>query len=200
MKTTIIHSSDILLEIANNNQLKGNLSYQRLLAILGERAFGIVLLFFSLPSALPFSAVPGISLVFSVPIALFACQMIFARETLWLPKIIAQRTIHKQTISKMIHATTPYLIKIEYFLEPRWEFMTCRFMEIINGFIILCLAILLMLPIPLSNFIFATLLIIFSLGLIEKDGILIVMGYIGTIFYASFIYVLIESVIKHLFH
>jgi hypothetical protein len=72
-------------------------------------------------------------------------------------------------------------------------------MEIINGSIIFCLAILLMLPIPLSNFIFAGLLIIFSLGLIEKDGLFLAVGYIGAILYVSFIYVFIVAIIKHLF-
>ena len=77
--------------------------------------------------------------------------------------------------------------------------MTSRFMEIINGLVIFCLALLLMLPIPFSNFIFAALLIIFSLGLIENDGLFLVMGYIGTIFYISFIYIFIVAVIKHSF-
>ncbi|KTD70887.1 exopolysaccharide biosynthesis protein [Legionella tucsonensis] len=200
MKTTIVHSSDILLKLANRKELKGELTYQNILEVLGERAFGIVLLFFALPSALPFSTVPGVSFVFSVPIALFACQMIFARKTLWLPKIIAKRTIHQKTISKIIHTTVPYLTKIEYFLKPRWVFMTYRLMEIINGIIIFCLAIFLMLPIPLSNFIFALLLIIFSLGLIEKDGVLLILGYIGAIFYISFMFVFVEGIIKYLFH
>ncbi|QMT61470.1 exopolysaccharide biosynthesis protein [Legionella sp. PC997] len=200
MSTKTTHSSDILLEIANHKDLKGELTYQEILQILGERAFGIVLLFFALPSALPFSTVPGVSVVFSVPIALFACQMVFARKTLWLPQIIAKRTIHQKTISKVIYATVPYLTKIEYFLKPRWEFMTSRCMEIINGILIFCLAIFLMLPIPLSNFIFAALLIIFSLGLIERDGVLLVLGYIGILFYTSFIYFFIETIIKHLFH
>jgi hypothetical protein len=199
MKKTVKRSSDTLLEIANHEELKGELTYQRILHVLGERAFGVVLLFFALPSALPFSAIPGISVVFSVPIILFACQMIFARKTLWLPKIIAERTVHQNTISRVIHATVPWLIKIECFLKPRWSFMTCRFMEIINGSIIFCLAILLMLPIPLSNFIFAGLLIIFSLGLIEKDGLFLAVGYIGAILYVSFIYVFIVAIIKHLF-
>jgi hypothetical protein len=72
-------------------------------------------------------------------------------------------------------------------------------MEIINGSIIFCLAILLMLPIPFSNFIFAGLLIIFSLGLIEKDGLFLAIGYIGATLYISFIYVFIVAIIKHLF-
>lgn len=198
MIKNIKRSADTLLEIANHEELQGELTYQRILQVLGERAFGIVLLFFALPSALPFSAIPGISVIFSVPIVLFACQMVFARKTLWLPKFIAKRTIHQETISKVIHSAVPYLIKIEYLLKPRWAFMTSRFMEIINGFIIFCLAILLMLPIPLSNFIFATLLIVFSLGLIEKDGLFLVIGYIGAFFYVSFIYAVIVAIINHL--
>lgn len=92
-----------------------------------------------------------------------------------------------KSISKIIHTTVPYLIKIEYFLKPRWSFMTCRFMEIINGTIIFCLAILLMLPIPFSNFIFAALLITFSLGLIEKDGLFIILAYVGVFLYQFYL-------------
>lgn len=103
MKKTVKRSSDTLLEIANHKQLKGELTYRRILQVLGDRAFGVVLLFFALPSVLPFSAIPGVSAVFSVPIIIFACQMIFARETLWLPKIIAKRSIHQKNISKIIH-------------------------------------------------------------------------------------------------
>jgi hypothetical protein len=200
MKKNTGRSSDALLEIANNKDLSGKLTYQRILDILGERAFGIVLLFFALPSALPFSAIPGVSTIFSVPILLFACQMIFARKTLWLPKIIANRTIQQESIAKVIHTATPYIIKIENFLKPRWPFMNCRFMEIMNGIIILCLAILLMLPIPLSNLIFSSLLIIFGMGLIEKDGLFILLGYVGAIFYVSFIYMFITKTISYLFY
>jgi hypothetical protein len=198
MKKNAQRSSDALLELVNHKELKGKLTFQHILQGLGHRAFGIALLFFALPSALPFSAVPGISFIFSLPIALFACQMMFGRKTLWLPKVIAERPIHKKTISKVIHGAVPYLTKIEYFLKPRWAFMTSRFMEIINGLIIFCLALFLMLPIPLSNFIFAILLIIFSLGLVEKDGLFLVIGYIGAIFYGSFIYVFILALIKSL--
>jgi hypothetical protein len=200
MTIPIKRSSATLLEIANNEALQGELTYQRILDTLGERAFGIVLLFFALPSALPFSAIPGISVIFSIPIVLFSCQMIFARKTLWLPKLIAERTIHHQSISKMVHSAVPFLIKVEYLSKPRWAFMTCRFMEVINGLAILSLGLFLMLPIPFSNFIFASLLIIFSLGLIEKDGMFLFLGYIGAISYISFISMLIITVIKHLLH
>ena len=199
MQQAVKRSSDTLLEIAQHEELKGELTFQRILNILGERAFGVALLFFALPSALPFSAIPGISVVFTVPIIIFACQMILARHTLWLPKIIAERTIHHQAMSKVIHTTVPFLIKIESFLKPRWAFMTSRMMEIIHGCFIVCLALLLMLPIPFSNFILAGLLILFSLGLIEKDGLLLVIGYILGLLYIGLIYAVIVAMIQHVF-
>ena len=188
-------SSEILLEIAQDKNLDGSLTYQYILQALGERAFGLVFLFFSLPSALPFSVVPGVSLVFSIPIAIFALEMIFARKSLWLPKIVANKTIAHSKISRIIYAVIPYVIRFEHLSKPRWSLMTCRFMEIINGITILCLAFLLMLPIPFSNFIFGALLATFSLGIVEKDGILIVIGYVCFILYFSFIYILISKII-----
>lgn len=170
-------------------------SCQRIIQELGQRAFGIVLLFFALPNALPFSVVPGISTVSSVPILIFACQMIFARKVLWLPKIIAEKPIKQETIARVIHPTLPYLIKIERFLKPRLLFMNSRLMEVINGIVIFCLAILLMLPIPLSNFIIAGLIITFSLGLMAKDGVFILLGYVGTTLYLSVIYLIIMRLI-----
>ncbi|HRD70079.1 MAG TPA: exopolysaccharide biosynthesis protein [Legionella sp.] len=198
MKKTPARASDTLLEIANDKK-SGQLTYQSILDRLGESAFGIALLFFALPSALPFAAIPGISFFFSIPIALFALQLIIGRKTLWLPKSVANRTVNKGTIAKVIHTSVPYLKKMEYLLKPRLPVMNSRFFEILNGFIIFCLSILLMLPIPFSNFILAFILIVFSLGLIEKDGVFIIVGYISTFVYISFVYVLIMAAIIKLF-
>lgn len=180
-------SSEILLDIVHDKSLKEYLTYHSILQALGERAFGIVILFFSLPSALPISIVPGFSLVFSLPIAIFALEMIFARKSLWLPKVVAQKTISHSKVSKVISVIVPYLVKLEKLSKPRWAWMTYGAMERINGIVILCLAFLLMLPIPFSNFIFGVLLVIFSLGIAEKDGIFIFMGHFLFVLYITFV-------------
>lgn len=51
----------------------------------------------------------------------------------------------------------------------------------------------------MSNFILASLIIIFSLGLMEKDGFFIIATYIGGIVYVAFIYTVIISIIKAFF-
>jgi len=186
-KITPKRSSDILIDIAEDNNLDGDLTYQFIINALGERAFGIVILLFSLPTILPFSTIPGYSVIFSFIIILFALEMVFKRESIWLPKYIANKTISHSTISRIILTVVPYVVKLERLSKPRWTFMTGWVMEIVNGITIVCLAFFLMLPIPFSNFIFAGLLIVFSLGLVEKDGYLICLGYLFFIVYILFI-------------
>lgn len=191
MKKSPLRSSEILLEIANNKQLDGDLTYQDLVQVLGERAFGVAILFFSLPALLPFSAVPGVAFIFSIPIMIFSLQMIWKRRLLWLPASIGNKVISHEIISKMIYNVVPFLRILERFLKPRLAWMTSQTMEVLNGITLLCLAILLMLPIPLSNVIFGTIIILFSLGTVEKDGLFIFLGYVFLALYVFFIYELI---------
>lgn len=196
MKKPYKRSSEILLEIIQDKLLNHTLTYQDLVHTLGERAFGVAMLFFSLPAILPLSVIPGIAFVFSIPILIFAVQMIFKRDSLWLPKTIAQHTISRERISKIINGALPYVIKLERFLKPRLTFMSSGMMEVINGIVIFLLAIFLILPIPLSNFIFGGCIILFSLGTTEKDGVFILMGYIFFLLYLSFIFLLTAAAIK----
>jgi len=198
MKNPGLRSSKKLLEILHANARKKEIRFEDIIKQLGPRAFGIALLFFSLPIALPFSVIPGVAFVFSVPIFFFSAQMIFGRNTLWLPEKIAKKTISYQSLVNIIQKTVPYLEKAEYFLKPRLAFMTSRAMEIMTGLVILFLALLLMLPIPFSNFIFAILLITFSLGLIEKDGVIILLGYAATLLYVGLIFWVITAAVHKL--
>ncbi|QBR83755.1 hypothetical protein E3983_04930 [Legionella israelensis] len=61
MKKRGQRSSDKLLEIMHSDALTEDICFEEILKLLGERAFGIALLFFSLPSALPFSVIPGVA-------------------------------------------------------------------------------------------------------------------------------------------
>lgn len=191
-------SSEILLTLLHDDQGDNNLTFYRILQYLGDRAFGLSILFFALPSALPISAIPGIALFFSIPIFVLALQMILMRKTLYLPKRIAEITISHNTLFKIVNASVPYLQKIERFLRPRISWVTSSLMDVIHGFMLLGLSILLMLPIPMSNYILAGLIIVFCLGLIEKDGVFIIAGYVGTTLYCVFMYTAIVFVVKSL--
>lgn len=196
MKKSYKCSSEILMGLAQDKNLDGEVTYQDLICALGDRAFGIVILFFSLPTLLPLSAVPGVAFAFSLPIVVFSIQMICKRKSLWLPQQIARKSISHKKISTIIYAAVPYVVRLERFLKPRWMWMTSYIMEIINGITILFLSIFLMLPIPLSNFIFGGIIILFSLGITEKDGVFVFFGYFFFVLYLVFIWLLTMTAIK----
>ncbi len=183
--------SQVLMDLASNDTAIKNFTYHDLLEKLGFRAFGIALILFALPSALPFSIIPGISTLFSLPLAVFALQMIIGNESLWLPKILANKEIQVEKLNKVIIKTLPYIQKLEKLLKPRISWLSSSWMNRINGLFIFCLALLLMLPIPLSNFIFSGLIILFGLGISEKDGLMIALAYLGSFIYVSSIAVII---------
>lgn len=197
MKKFYSPPSEILMEIAQTKPVNGAVTFRRILQKLGQRSFGIALLFCSLPSVLPVAAIPGVAFFFGVPIILFALQMVIGRKMLWLPKSIADHAISHKKVSKFIFTATPYLVKIEKFLKPRLALMTSHIMEVINGLTIFFLALLLMLPIPFSNFIFSSLIILFSLGIIAKDGLFILIGYVATSLYIVFGYIVVVMAVKN---
>lgn len=180
-------SSGILLKIAQAEHMEGNVTYQGLVNTLGERAFGIVIIFFALPSLLPFSVIPGVAFTFSLPIAFFALQMISQRKSLWLPHVVGRQKVSHQKISVILYTVIPYIVRLENFTKPRWMWMTSPLMEIINGIALLFVTILLMLPIPFSNFIFAGIIVFFGLGFIERDGIYVLIGYMCLCLYILFV-------------
>ena len=71
------------LEISKNQSLK----VSELFNHLGSKGFGVVLVFLSLPSALPVPA-PGYSTPFGIAIALIAFQILIGRSVLETPKSI----------------------------------------------------------------------------------------------------------------
>ena len=196
MKKSYKRPSEILLDIVQKKNKDSHPTYQDIVDVLGPQAFGVALLFFSLPTLLPFSVIPGVSIVFSIPIIFFSLQMIGKRKSLWLPSLIAQNTISHKKISIMIKIVVPYLRMLEHISHTRWAWMTSPIMEIINGFALLFLAIMLMLPIPFSNFIFGGIILLFSLGIAEKDGVFVSIGYIFLSLYISFIYLLTLTALK----
>lgn len=188
--------TDLFIQLLHDEQLKSHLTFGQIIKKLGDRSYGFILLFFAIPSALPFSFIPGISFIFSIPIALGSLAMAIGENTIWIPTILENQTISKKTFAKVIRYSLPIIRKTEYFLKPRYSMMNSRPLMILNGITIFFLSILLMLPIPFSNFFLASLIAVFSLGLIEKDGLFILLAYVLSFFYIGLMYVIIVTVIQ----
>jgi hypothetical protein len=141
----------------------------------GDGGLGPVLFVLTLPVLLPLP--PGVSMVLALPLLLVALQIVAGRSTLWLPKVLAERSMERGALVKALRRILPLLDRLEALVRPRLRFLTGRIGVRAIGVACTLLAVVLILPIPFANLVPALALGLFSLGLTRKDGLLVLAGY-----------------------
>jgi hypothetical protein len=141
----------------------------RMLDVLGDRGFGLLLVFLSLPSAVPVPAA-GYSTPFGVILLLLGLQMLFGRRVPWLPGWATRITIKRGLSQKMLGAAIRFFEKIERFLKPRLAWVRGRVGLTVIGLLVCAMAILMILPIPLTNTLPGIVIFCIGVGMIEEDG------------------------------
>jgi hypothetical protein len=95
-----------------------------------------------------------------------------------MPGWLGKKTLKRETLAFIVQKTTPYLKKVEKLLTPRFSFASSAKGEKIIGLFALFFSISILIPLPLSNFLPALGILVMSLGLLSKDGVIIIMGMI----------------------
>lgn len=149
-----------------------------LLEELDHRALAAMLFIFAVPNTIPVP--PGVSGVLGAPLVFLAAQLMLGRPP-WLPGLIADRSFARADFEKVVGKARPFIEKAERLMRPRLGFLSRPPAEHLVGAMVLLLAIILFLPIPLGNMLPAIAICVFALGLIERDGLWIMIGTIITI-------------------
>lgn len=144
--------------------------------LLGDRAFGMLLLLLTLPNVIP---MPGLSTVTGVPMILLGLQLAAGGRVPWLPRRLAAVTIDREALLSALHKVRPRIAGIERHMRPRMGWMTRGPVERLVGAWVSVLAAVLSLPIVFGNLPPALSIAVISLGLIEKDGLLVAIGCAG---------------------
>ncbi|MFT4901925.1 MAG: hypothetical protein ACI81V_001205 [Lentimonas sp.] len=162
----------------------------------GEKGFGLILLVLALPSALPVPA-PGYSTPFGIVITLVALQMLFGRDTLWLPQRLRVIRIKPSLARKMLGAATKFLHYSERWIRPRQRWIRSKAGQAALALVIIVMANLMILPIPLTNTAPAMVIFLIGIGLAEEDGLLAIMafalGCAAIALYAYIIYIVLTQ-------
>jgi hypothetical protein len=145
----------------------------------GDRAFGALMLLFAAPNVLPLP--PGTSAVLGAPLLFVTIQLMLGRSTLWMPQVICERSIPREHLALLTAKLGPILRRSERFLQPRMPALLEPVPERIVGAACLLLAIILFLPIPFGNMPPAFAISAFALGILERDGLAILVGWFATI-------------------
>lgn len=172
--------SQVLRELATSDRPR--ISIAAILDAFGDRAFGALLLLFALPNALPMP--PGTSAVLGAPLVFIALQLMIGSKRLWLPRFITERSLKREDFQALASKIEPWVQRLERLLKPRAEVMTTFVADRLTGLACFVLSIILILPIPFGNMPPAIAISAFALGVIERDGVAIAVGWLATV--ASF--------------
>ena len=94
--------------------------------------------------------------------------MLVGRHTVWLPKKIRIYRIKSSLASKMIHTGTRFLRAIERFIRPRLHAVYVGIGYYLAALIVILMALLMVLPIPLTNTFPAIVIFLVGIGLSER--------------------------------
>ncbi|CEI84707.1 exopolysaccharide biosynthesis protein [Ehrlichia minasensis] len=173
--------SDLLEEVTNNTDVD-RITLFELKSALHARGFGILMLLFSLPLSIPLPVPPGYTTIFSIPLLMFAFQMLLGFQVPWMPRWLEKKSFKRTTLALIIEKTAPILKKAEKLTKPRLLFIFNSVGEKVIAFISLLCAVSIAIPLPLTNFIPAGGVSIMSLGLLNKDGMMVILGVLVSLF------------------
>ena len=143
---------------------------------LGKRSFGMLLFVSTLPAFIP---IPGVGGAISGPLAiLIGMQLLAGMRKPWLPRFISTRGPHRRLMVRFRDKLSPWLARLERVVHPRADtLLDHRLASALSGLMLILLGMLLALPIPLTNYLFGGLLLLFALALLERDGRLMAMAW-----------------------
>jgi len=152
--------------------------------------FGFLVAVLSL-IAIPFF---GLSTPFGLAIALVGAQLMIGRARPWLPRRARQRALKMTMLDRVLSMVTRRLRWLAKSTRQRWQpIVTPKLAGL--GIVLLALGLALPLPIPGSNMIFLVPLMIYSIGLLENDGVWVLVGHIATLVNMGLLVVFGEIVI-----
>jgi len=140
-------------------------------AALGERGFGLLILVLLLPSLLP-----GMSMLFGLPVILLGAQMGLGLRVPRLPAALARRSIRRADLERLSGASSRWLGAVERLVRPRPGPLVGRFGERLFGWLAMLAGVMLVLPGPGTNGPPAFGAIVMALGLIERDNRTLAIG------------------------
>lgn len=171
-----------------------------------HRGHVLMIVLFSFPMSLPISP-PFLGGVFGTVLTFLSFYLVMGQKP-WMPHYLHHKPVKYRVLEATIAKLTWAMRYLEFVLKPRLLFMTKneRLWQI-HGTFLLFMSIVLALPIPMpapfTNSVAALPIFLTSLGMLERDGRMIIIGYCSTLICITYYLALIvlgKEALEWLFH
>lgn len=173
------------------------LTMREMVEAFGERGFGAVIMMLALMALIPWP--PGGKAIFAVPIILISAEMALQSDRVWLPRFLMKASVSRPTYRTASQKILKRLRQIERLTRPRLPLLTGEVADVVIGILCILLAIMMALPVPFGDALPGITLVILALGIIQRDGVFIIMGLIGSVLCAIYV-ALVWTTVVAIFH
>lgn len=174
-KNTLQQCLDTLKDAEGDNRT----SVGDILNTFQHRGFGPLLLVPSLLMILPTGAIPGASIVGGIVVIALCAQMLMGKQSPWLPETLKNKSFDSNKLRRGIQKVEPFTQWLDRHTGKRlvWFTTSDTAKRVVAGVgITLALLLFPLALVPFAVFIPAAALLILSIGLTVRDGLIIVIG------------------------
>ncbi len=176
--------SEVVDKMVEETEGDEEVTLRQLLSALDSRSYGPMLLIPAVLAIIPLvGGIPGVSMLTGALIVIVAIQAVFGQSKPWLPSRLLQFSFPRKRLVKGNKKIRPWVKKSESLIHSRLPYLTAPpYFQIIAvccvlmGLLFFPLALL-----PMAVIIPAIAVGFFSLGLMARDGYLIVLGFMLTV-------------------
>lgn len=170
---------DLLTRLATSAEGDGRVTLEQMLAALGERALGPVMLFAGLVTVMPLLGdIPGVPTLMALLVALTAGQLLLQRRRFWLPRWLLRRSVARRHVLSGVRRLLPLARHVDRWLRPRLCVLTGE----VGSHLIAVACLLIAAAMPVMEFIpfsatgAGAALVAFGLALMARDGALALLA------------------------
>lgn len=172
---TVLRTSLVLSELAHTGE-GDTIMLSTVLERFHTRAYGVLLVIVLVPAFIPLPI--GTGAISGPLVALTGLQMLLTLRQPWLPRRALGHEIRRATLKRFAERMHRFLGRLERACRPRLIWLTeGTLAHAFSGAQLILLGILLALPIPLTNYPFGLLLLLYAISIIERDGALLLVAW-----------------------
>lgn len=171
-----IRTSSLLVELVRRRPGE-TIAIEDIVETFHGRAYGVLLLLVLLPAFIPLPI--GAGLISGPLVSILGLELLLTLRTPWLPQRARRRTIRRETLARFATRMRPVFTWLERLCRPRLSRLTrSTAANAFTGVQLVALGLLLALPIPLTNYPFALLILAYAIAIIERDGALLLLAWV----------------------
>lgn len=169
---------DLLQRIADVASERDEVYFATIMAALGTRSFGPVVLLIGVILVSPLSGIPGLPTTMAAGLLLVSLQLVLGRKSFWLPRFLLNRHIPSRRLQRGLRWLDRPARFIDWWLRPRFSVLASNGGAVAIAAI--CILLALIMPVlelvPFSTTAVGVAVAAFGLALVALDGLFVLMG------------------------